>query len=330
MVHAVASPADSSHKLSITRWQKGALIEMLWGRRHSPSTAEAIAAFRTAKLAAGLKPKTIEKFDYAAGRFQQTFHGRLPLDIEVLQGWLGDLHASSLQDATKQLIFDEVKRLYDFSRGRYGIRNPFDVPRREGGLKRPTLRQKEPVVFTPEEMIRILRANQDHSQVYAALCVFYDTGARPGWVYHLPRSGVHGNILVSSGKMGEQTYEVSSKTREALLRWMMLYPGPGLWTQAHQRGFADMLREGFKRAGLTGSPYMLRRGVASYLREQGVSAHDLRDVLGHTSVTTSDHYVARSPGRAARIMRRHGPLAEWSEIQYQPMLRLLDDDEEKG
>ncbi|MHC5050989.1 MAG: tyrosine-type recombinase/integrase, partial [Planctomycetota bacterium] len=56
-----------------------------------------------------------------------------------------------------------------------------------------------------------------------------------------------------------------------------------------------------KRKGLTF--YSFRHGFATHFLEQGGAPSDLQEILGHASMTTTDHYVRMVSARAAASMQ---------------------------
>jgi len=60
-----------------------------------------------------------------------------------------------------------------------------------------------------------------------------------------------------------------------------------------------------RRAGITGLHFHdLRRSFACALLESGAALHDVRDVLGHTDITTTSKYLAATPVRLRAALDR--------------------------
>lgn len=63
------------------------------------------------------------------------------------------------------------------------------------------------------------------------------------------------------------------------------------------RGISDAFQRLYRRAGQLGSCYSGRRTLANNLMDRGVSVFKIRDVLGHTSIVTTQEYLSTTPNQ---------------------------------
>lgn len=291
-----------------------------------PSTSKAVTAFLNSKRSGGCSAKTLEKYEYSLGKLEAAFPDALPVELDQLEEYFAGLRSNpKIGVTTFHDVFHWTKQFYAFARGRYGIVDPFAVDPRLGGLQRPPLKRVDVPSFSKEEVFRLLARNQAFPEAVAAISFMLDTAARPGEAYSLKRENIHGSYAITYGKMGEERVPLSRKSREALLRWMMIHPGPGLWRQKTLRGFESMLRRAFARAGVKGFPYMLRHTAATLLHENGAQDIDVQRLMRHRTMRMTERYVQQSLARVSEVQRRYGALADWEE-SYQGVFNLASGD----
>jgi hypothetical protein len=73
------------------------------------------------------------------------------------------------------------------------------------------------------------------------------------------------------------------------------------WKGRALKGFKMTFRRLVKAAGLTGSAYRVRKGVASYLRSQGISGPDIKAMLAHSLGGETDEYAHYDPAFMAPV-----------------------------
>ncbi len=170
----------------------------------------------------------------------------------------------------------------------------------------------------------------------ALLAVMRHTGARVGTVLALRRSDLQ---LATGGRAGSITLRLSLKGGRAYtlplhpwaeaeirawLGWRQIYAPRSLWlfctiSQPHPGGMlerryvARMMTRAAKRAGIEGRvhPHALRASLAVELHDRGVPVAVIRDILGHSSIATTDSYLRRL-GTSARdaLLQIPNPLEE--------------------
>ena len=147
------------------------------------------------------------------------------------------------------------------------------------------------------------------------------TGCRPDEAYHMLWSDIHfktGKLMLERLKSTETLWTglvMSNRLREMLIRRKTSEPvGPYIFPDRKTGGPRKQCRaieRAIGRAGLNEpwkvqryggkvTMYTLRDTYASQLAQSGkVTLHELRDLLGHTDVKTTQKYARLIPGQAA-------------------------------
>jgi site-specific recombinase XerD len=169
--------------------------------------------------------------------------------------------------------------------------------------KRPKKDKILPQVFSKDEVILILDSvkNPKHRLL---LMLAYSSGLRVSEVVALKREDIdleRKTLLISSAKGRKDRYTILSNQAEDALKiyfeshktenW--LFPGQKtefyLTIRSAQRVFeAALARSGIPKRG---SIHSLRHSFATHLLESGVSIVHIRDLLGHSSIKTTERYT---------------------------------------
>jgi len=73
-------------------------------------------------------------------------------------------------------------------------------------------------------------------------------------------------------------------------------------------GFSSIIRRINEGCGVDFHAHELRHTYATVMIQQGVSLVDLKDLMGHTSVTTTELYIHQDTQRLAKVQEPHSPL----------------------
>jgi site-specific recombinase XerD len=182
------------------------------------------------------------------------------------------------------------------------------------GQRRPRQDKKLPVVLSKSEIRRMLECemNLKHRLL---LALAYSSGLRVGEVVALkPRhiDFARKSILVSGGKGRKDRYTMLSDTAAAFLReyaavqdtdtWLF----PGVPREKHLciRSAQRVFERALARAGINkdASIHCLRHSFATHLLEGGTDIRFIQNLLGHTSIRTTERYthVARRKALAVQ------------------------------
>lgn len=262
----------------------------------------------------GLSPRTHESYLYAVtalSRYWRTSPDCLSTD--QVQRYLEYLvQERELAPATCRLQKNGIRFFYLNVLGRPGVDFELVTP------KRP---QRIPELLTRQDIRRLLRAcrNPKHWMI---LALTYGCGLRVSEVVQVRVRDIDGErhlLRVNQGKGGKDRLVTLSPTLLDQLRrywqverpadWLFpcsLIPTRHLSVSAVQRLYTRMKA----LAGITkhGGVHALRHAYATHQLAQGLPVHELRQLLGHGDLKTTQRYLHwihaedREPGRHADLM----------------------------
>ncbi|MBS0959265.1 MULTISPECIES: tyrosine recombinase XerC [Acetobacter] len=130
------------------------------------------------------------------------------------------------------------------------------------------------------------------------------------------------NILKVKGKGSkERLIPVLAQVRGALEAWVKVHPDPqggaaplfpGVRGKRLQAGVAQKaMREWRALAGLSedATPHSLRHSFATHLMEGGADLRVIQELLGHASLSTTQHYTLADEARLLEVWRKAHPRA---------------------
>jgi site-specific recombinase XerD len=227
------------------------------------------------------------------------------LDSEEVRNYLLDLRD---QGVSRSRFVQSISAL------RFLYRVTLDRPEMVPSLPYPRRKKRDPVVLSPEEVGRLLKAlaNVKHR---AAVMALYGGGLRISEALALQVHDIDSDrmvINVRHGKGGkDRQVALSVVLLETLREYCRAYrprswlfggdkPGQPLTTRTIQR----VVTEAGKRAGITKrvTPHVLRHSYATHLLEAGTDLRVIQTLLGHRSLKTTALYthVATHRLRAVR------------------------------
>jgi integrase/recombinase XerD len=245
------------------------------------ATQEMVKAFLAAKTSRGLSPKTLGLDRWTLGLLGQRF-AKLPTGPEALEELLGSLGGSR---ETKHGHWRRLRTFFRWCGRRYGSPNPMteiSAPRR---LKRP------PRVLTVEQVQHLLGCCRDMRD-RSLLELLLDTGIRIGEAWALRTPDILQETVIVDGKTGQREVPISPQVRGLLLETPL--PWEGAKGPLSLSGLKQVVIRVVARAGITGpkhGPHLLRHTFARLYILAGGDPFSLREILGHTSVETTQIYV---------------------------------------
>ena len=169
-------------------------------------------------------------------------------------------------------------------------------------LIKPLRTKKLPVVLSPDEVLAILKEINNPSY-RMALTIIYACGLRISEGVRLTVSDIDGKrklLKVRSGKGGKDRYVHLPDRPLELLRAHCRQHGISsglLFPYKDSHIGMDTLERAFKKAlrqsGVTkpATVHTLRHSYATHLLESGEDIRVIKDLLGHSSITTTDIYT---------------------------------------
>ena len=170
-------------------------------------------------------------------------------------------------------------------------------------LPRPRREKKLPVVFSKQEVSRIIEHTRNIKH-RAIIAFAYSSGLRLDEVRQVRLSDIDSSrmqIRVSNGKGNKSRYTILSKQILELLReyWSDYRPKVYLFEGLKKREpisistLQAIFYQRMKAAGIQkqASFHTLRHSFATHLLEQGVNLRIIQTLLGHTSIKTTTIYT---------------------------------------
>jgi len=179
-------------------------------------------------------------------------------------------------------------------------------------LNRPKKEKKLPRVLTVEEVELILKhcPNLKHKCI---LMTLYSGGLRRSELINLKITDIDSNqmlIRITDSKGNKDRHTLLSETLLELLRDYIRFYKPKHWLYEGQSGgqysatsIENIFRKAIRKAQITkhATPHTLRHSFATHLLEQGISLRYIQEILGHSSITTTEIYTHVSSKQLTKI-----------------------------
>lgn len=255
-------------------------------RRYSPRTHEAYLGH-------------LKRFLNHFGRDAET------LDSAEVKDYFLALVQSGISWSYQNQAISAVKFLY-----RHVLKRPEVLE----NLPRPVRRKKQlPAVLNRDEVRRLFEA-VDNLKHRAILLVIYAGGLRVSEAARLKVSDVDGErkqVFVRGGKGGKDRYTVIGEPALEALRayWRVyrprdwLFPGARPDKHISSRTIQTVFQRARDKAGIRkdATVHTLRHSFATHLLEDGVDVRYIQELLGHSSITTTQRYTSVSTWRLGKV-----------------------------
>ena len=179
--------------------------------------------------------------------------------------------------------------------------------------KRPRQDKRLPVVLTKQEIQKMinLERNLKHRLL---LMLVYSSGLRVSEVVKLKKQNIdleRKSIIIISGKGRKDRYTITSEkvisvltdycVRYKITNW--LFPGQPESRHLHIRSAQHIFEKARRRAGIQkhASIHCLRHSFATHLLESGIDIRYIQNLLGHSSLRTTERYTHVARGKALTI-----------------------------
>jgi integrase/recombinase XerD len=186
-------------------------------------------------------------------------------------------------------------------------------PEKVAGLPSAKGYKRVPAVLSREEVNRLLEAATNLREK-TLLTVVYSAGLRVSEVICLKVSDILSDrrqIRIEGGKGNKERYAVLANETLGLLRtyyavcrpkeW--LFPGQEAGTHISQRTAQRFFERAKEKAGINRKATMhsLRHSFATHLLEDGVDIRYIQELLGHSSIKTTERYTHVSKHRLSQV-----------------------------
>jgi integrase/recombinase XerC len=222
-------------------------------------------------------------------------------DRMVVRSYMMKLH-SSCSRATINRKLSSIKGFFDFIMSQGALEaNPFSHVR---SLKK---HEDLPKFLTPEEIIDLIE-KVDDPRDRAVLELFYSTGVRVGEVEGMncmDIDAVAGFILVTGKGSKQRKIPVGRRALDALTAYLRtrgiddpIYCAEPLFLNSRNkrltsRSIRRIVDRWAMTAGLSRhiSPHVIRHTFATHLLDAGADLRAIQEMLGHASLSTTQHYT---------------------------------------
>jgi len=263
----------------------------------------------------GLSPHTIEAYGRDVKFFLISFP--LPIKQEDIIQHLAYLKKQAFASSTVVRALMSIKVFCRFLR-REGVLEQ-DVAQ---AIESPRLWQLVPDILTIEEMELLL--NIPDSETYAGTCdraileVLYASGLRVSELCALTIYSIDDEAVKVLGKGGkERVVPIGKKALTAVDRYLCFrehLPNEKLFLTQKGRpidrvSIWKMVKNYAKKAGIAKdiSPHTLRHSFATHLLEMGADLRIIQEMLGHSSIATTDRYTHVNAFRLQEAFEKFHP-----------------------
>lgn len=269
---------------------------------HQLQHGDILSIFLTFKKTQGLSPRTLKDYQKTLSLFFSRYPDALDLPRERTMAFLSAYENPS----TFNIHFAYLKVFWDWTaREGYfrGDRHPLD------GLKKRKPRGR--IVQLEEKEVFKLLQQPDKSRYtglrdYALICLQIDTGIRPGEALQLMPEDFHpekGEVVIRAEVAKTRTPRIlplAAPTVAAVGKLLAVRPvtwgvAPIFATESglplSVREYSRRVKSYGKRCGLDITAYSLRHAAALLLLRRGADAFTVQNILGHTTMQMTRHYI---------------------------------------
>lgn len=198
-----------------------------------------------------------------------------------IQNYLSSVLANGKSASTIVQYISAIRGIYRWIGNKYGIENPTRY------LQAPKKTSLIPHIIDVESVSKAI-LNESNEQIRIGIALMVGVGLRVSEVLNMRYEDidrVSGRVLI----MGKGRKERYIYLPQPIL--LMLTKDAGHIISYQDRAFRYMVYLAFRRIGVYCSPHMLRHTFASMAIDNGMRLDVLREVLGHTSLATTQIYL---------------------------------------
>jgi len=249
---------------------------------------------------------TIKTYVSYIKSFKEEFAGRNLESIttpEINAYLLRLIHTKGISKSQQNQRINAIKFYYEQVLGR---------KKAYFNLNRPKKEKRLPGILTVEEVELILKhcKNLKHKCI---LMTLYSGGLRRSELINLKITDIDSErmlIRITQSKGYKDRYTLLSEKLLKLLRDYYRFYKPRYWLFEGQGGgqysatsIANIFRKALKEANIKkyATPHTLRHSFATHLLEQGINLRYIQEILGHSSIKTTEIYTHVSSKQLTKI-----------------------------
>jgi len=177
-----------------------------------------------------------------------------------------------------------------------------DMPNRFYDIERPIKEHKLPKVISKEEVLALIK-NTNNIKHRCIVSLLYSAGLRRSELINLKISDIDSKrmlIRVEDAKGNKDRYTILAQAvleelRSYYRQWrpqLYLFEGPG-GRKYSSRSIANIINKAAIKARIKKkvTPHMLRHCFATHLLENGTDLRTIQQLLGHSSIKTTEIYM---------------------------------------
>ena len=228
------------------------------------------------------------------------------LTNSLFDGWIGELADAGISARTINTYNASILAMVRYFR-ESGVFVPLKTPLVRK-LKEAAVRRK---FYTREQIAEVLRFADLETAVMIRIC--FDTGMRIAELTSLKLANFSGRriIFVAKGHKLREAY-ISRRTEEAMLELVREKQVEGwLWTGENGErltvaGVRKRLKKPFLMAGYADFyPHSLRHSFATDLELRGATVGEIRQMIGHANIATTERYLHAFDGHLAELFYKY-------------------------
>jgi integrase/recombinase XerC len=246
------------------------------------------------------------------------------VDRFAMRRYLSFLHRKN----RKSSIARKISALRSFFK--YLVRERLIASNPAKGVSTPKVEKPLPTTLTVDEAFRLVetpaeksrpRAEKERLRDCAILELLYSSGIRVGELVGLNLNELEldlGIVKVMGKGRKERIVPVGSKAAEALGAYLdkrgSLSGEEPLFINRRggrltARSVGRLIKKYSKRSGIFRriSPHTLRHSFATHLLDAGADIREIQEMLGHTSLSTTQRYIHLSPGKLMEVYDKAHP-----------------------
>jgi integrase/recombinase XerD len=257
--------------------------------------------------------RDLSKFSHFLADLELDFQALSPDDIAK---FAVSLKSGNLSPASVNRTISGVKSFYKYASREFGVKNPM------GEIERVKLARKLPKALTVSEVLSLIESSLREGDVislrdHAMLELLYGSGARVSEIVGLNIVDISNTAIANDSIQTLKLRGKGSKERivplggfaERALSDYLVRVRPNLLSKSNQSTNAlflnsrgtrlsrisawQIVSDAADRAGLKGkiSPHVFRHSYATHLLDGGADIRVVQELLGHSSVTTTQIYT---------------------------------------
>lgn len=275
-----------------------------------------------AQLALSKSQPTIEAYHYDVAKFLEYLNTQQVRRLSSVKashivGYLGECKQGGKSDSSINRYYMAIRSYFRFLR-----RDKKVVMDLTEDVTVPKNVQKAPYVPQLDDMDKLLRMPNSNTMKgvrdQAILELLYSSGLRASELCDLSIDDFKdGCVLVKCGKRGKtRTVPITLEAKGAILKYIEEYrgkeKGPLFLTQLgrnmDRQRLAKMVKHYAKQAGIKElTTHSLRHACATHLLDKGADLRLIQEVLGHSSIASTQRYTHLSSGKMKEMFNTYHP-----------------------